>query len=268
MKSLGEWHAFGSSVLNIVHNQLVLLIMSRQAWFVEGEVVIIIIKKVTRLLLGVNWEKRCWFKLQLFIPWWLKDGNLLFCQPRSQSSSTIPDVKSSVKLNRMRRFGLGTRLFFCCFAVILGNWTKTSSIDYLSRRPSVFEKSKTVSPVVVSSDQKINDSLEWHSLAWPCSQNYVRWCRPCSWHNYWRSFRNIRALRVLYYATFSSTIYLSQNAVEARGGTTIYGLYRYVPLWRIWFWSSLLWDRIYKSESLDLEEGIIFHLNWSIGWRF
>ena len=62
-----------------------------------------------------------------------------------------------------------------------------------------------------------NDSLEWHSLAWPCSQNYVRWCRPCSWHNYWRSFRNIRALRVLYYATFSSTIYLSQNAVEARG---------------------------------------------------
>ena len=155
MKSLGEWHAFGSSVLNIVYNQLVLLIMRRQAWFVEGEVVIIIIKKVTRLLLGVNWEKRCWFKLQLFIPWWLKDGNLLFCQPRSQSSSTIPDVKSSVKLNRMRRFGLGTRLFFCCFAVILGNWTKTSSIDYLSRRPSVFEKSKTVSPVVVSSDQKM-----------------------------------------------------------------------------------------------------------------
>ena len=62
MKSLGEWHAFGSSVLNIVHNQLVLLIMSRQAWFVEGEVVIIIIKKVSRLLLGVKWEKRCWFK--------------------------------------------------------------------------------------------------------------------------------------------------------------------------------------------------------------
>ena len=61
-----------------------------------------------------------------------------------------------------------------------------------------------------------NDSLEWHSLALPCSQNYVRWCRPCSWHNYWRSFRNIRALRVLYYASFSSAIYLSQNAVEAR----------------------------------------------------
>ena len=108
-----------------------------------------------------------------------------------------------------------------------------------------------------------NDSLEWHSLAWPCSQNYVRWCRPCSWHNYWRSFRNIRALRVLYYATFSRP-----KCGGSPGGTTIYGLYRYVPLWRIWFWSSLLWDRVYKSESLGLEEGIIFHLNWSIGWRF
>ena len=139
---MSQWHPFGSSVLNIVHNQLVLLIMSRQAWFVEGEVVIIIIKKVTRLLLGVNWEKRCWFKLQLFIPWWLKDGNLPFCQPRSQSSSTILDVTSPIKLNRMRRFGLGTRLFFCCFAVILGNWTKTISIDYLSRRPSVSRKTK------------------------------------------------------------------------------------------------------------------------------
>ena len=37
-----------------------------------------------------------------------------------------------------------------------------------------------------------------------------------------------------------------------------YGLYRYVPLWRVWFSSSLLWDRVYKSESLGLEEGIIF----------
>ena len=31
------------------------------------------------------------------------------------------------------------------------------------------------------------------------------------------------------------------------------GLYRYVPLWRVWFSSSLLWDRVYKSESLGLE---------------
>ena len=35
--------------------------------------------------------------------------------------------------------------------------------------------------------------------------------------------------------------------------TAIYGLYRYVPLWRVWFSSSLLWDRVYKSESLGLE---------------
>ena len=183
--------------------------MSRQAWFVEGEVVIIIIKKVTRLLLGVNWEKRCWFKLQLFIPWWLKDGNLPFCQPRSQSSSTIPDVTSPVKLNRMRRFALGTRLFFCCFAVIqlvLIIWAADHRFREKQNRKSCCCQFRSK-----------NDSLEWHSLAWPCSQNYVRWCRPGSWHNYWRSFRNIRALRVLYYATFSSTIYLSQNAVEARG---------------------------------------------------
>ena len=33
----------------------------------------------------------------------------------------------------------------------------------------------------------------------------------------------------------------------------IYGLYRYVPLWSVWFSSSLLWDRVYKSESLRLK---------------
>ena len=42
------------------------------------------------------------------------------------------------------------------------------------------------------------------------------------------------------------------------GGTAIYGLYRYMPLWRVWFSSSLLRDRVYKSESLGLEYGIIF----------
>ena len=51
------------------------------------------------------------------------------------------------------------------------------------------------------------------------------------------------------------------------GGTAIYGLYRCVPLWRVWFSSSLLWDRVYKSESLGLEESIIFHVNWSIEYR-
>ena len=33
------------------------------------------------------------------------------------------------------------------------------------------------------------------------------------------------------------------------GGTAIYGLYRYVPL----FSDSLLYDRVYKSERLGLE---------------
>ena len=37
------------------------------------------------------------------------------------------------------------------------------------------------------------------------------------------------------------------------GGTTIYGIYSYVPLWRVLFTSSLLWDRVYKSESFGLE---------------
>ena len=38
-----------------------------------------------------------------------------------------------------------------------------------------------------------------------------------------------------------------------RGVLPMYGLYRYVPLWRVWFSSSLLWDRVYKSERLGLE---------------
>ena len=42
------------------------------------------------------------------------------------------------------------------------------------------------------------------------------------------------------------------------GGTALYGPYRYVPLWRVWFSRSLLWDRVYKSERLGLEEGIVF----------
>ena len=60
----------------------------------------------------------------------------------------------------------------------------------------------------------------------------------------------------------------SCRRLEGEEGTAIYGLYWYVPLWRVWFLSSLLWDRAYKSESLDLQEGITSHLNWSIGWRF
>ena len=47
---------------------------------------------------------------------------------------------------------------------------------------------------------------------------------------------------------------------ELGGGALPYMLYRYmhVPLWRVWFLSSLLWDRVYKSESFGLEPGIIF----------
>ena len=33
---------------------------------------------------------------------------------------------------------------------------------------------------------------------------------------------------------------------------------KYAPPWRVWFSSSLLWDGVYKSESLGLELGIIF----------
>ena len=42
-------------------------------------------------------------------------------------------------------------------------------------------------------------------------------------------------------------------APGGEGGTATYGLYRYVPLWGVWFWSSFLWDRVYKSERLGLE---------------
>ena len=44
-----------------------------------------------------------------------------------------------------------------------------------------------------------------------------------------------------------------QRGGAGGGGTAIYGLYRYVPLWRVWFSSSLLLDRVYKSERLGLE---------------
>ena len=36
------------------------------------------------------------------------------------------------------------------------------------------------------------------------------------------------------------------------GGTAIYGLFRYVPLCRVWFSSSLLQDRENKSERVGL----------------
>ena len=47
----------------------------------------------------------------------------------------------------------------------------------------------------------------------------------------------------------------SSNFITLRGGrgTAIYGLYSYVLLWRVWFSSSLLKHRVYKSEHLGLE---------------
>ena len=37
------------------------------------------------------------------------------------------------------------------------------------------------------------------------------------------------------------------------GGSAIYGIYRYVPLLKVWFSMSLLWDRVYRSERLGQE---------------
>ena len=48
-------------------------------------------------------------------------------------------------------------------------------------------------------------------------------------------------------------IALSTGQIPGGGGTAIYGLYKYVPLWRLWFSSSLLLDGVYKSERLGLE---------------
>ena len=46
---------------------------------------------------------------------------------------------------------------------------------------------------------------------------------------------------------------LASHLPGGGGGTAIYGLYKYVPLWRVWFSSSLLYDSVYKSERLGLE---------------
>ena len=48
------------------------------------------------------------------------------------------------------------------------------------------------------------------------------------------------------------------RCLGAGGSIATYGLYRYVLLWRVSISSSLLWDKVCKSESLGLEEGIIF----------
>ena len=53
-------------------------------------------------------------------------------------------------------------------------------------------------------------------------------------------------------------VYRHYGVFPGRRGTAIYGLYRYMPLWRVWFSSCLLWDRVYKSESLGLELRVSF----------
>ena len=51
-----------------------------------------------------------------------------------------------------------------------------------------------------------------------------------------------------------SAVPFAEDPGEGGGGVTaIYRLYSYVPLWTVSFSSSLLWDRVYKSESLGLE---------------
>ena len=50
---------------------------------------------------------------------------------------------------------------------------------------------------------------------------------------------------------------VAARLLRARGGTAIYGLCGYVPLWRVWYS-----NRVYKSERLGLEsKGIIFQEN-------
>ena len=54
------------------------------------------------------------------------------------------------------------------------------------------------------------------------------------------------------------TIMYTVQCPGAGGSIATYGLYRYVPLRRVSISSNLLWDKVCKSESLGLEEGIIF----------
>ena len=54
------------------------------------------------------------------------------------------------------------------------------------------------------------------------------------------------------------TIMYTVRCPGAEGSIATYGLYRYVPLRRVLISSSLLWDKVCKSESLGQKEGIIF----------
>ena len=53
--------------------------------------------------------------------------------------------------------------------------------------------------------------------------------------------------------TFIFILFLIIRRLSSGRGTAIYELYGFVPLYRVWFSSSILWDRLCKSESLGLE---------------
>ena len=54
------------------------------------------------------------------------------------------------------------------------------------------------------------------------------------------------------------TIMYTVRCPRVGGSIATSGLYRYVPLRRVSISSSLLWDKVCKSVSLGIEEGIIF----------
>ena len=65
-------------------------------------------------------------------------------------------------------------------------------------------------------------------------------------------------LMILFYEL---QLYSKNRYLTYKGGGRVLPFmlrYMYVPVWRVWFSSSLLWDRVYKSEGLGLESGIIF----------
>ena len=47
-------------------------------------------------------------------------------------------------------------------------------------------------------------------------------------------------------------LYGGRGMVGQGGGTPVYKLYRYVSLWRVGFWSSLVWDRVFSNDCLFL----------------
>ena len=129
----------------------------------------------------------------------------------------------------------------------------------------------------LSSITKTNQTIEWLEFDWVWLQN-VRLTMPGVWESNlrWR-FVAVTDCSLPFvtstvatnhqrtpsmYVSRKFTIYISRDfknvahcwyETRREGGTTIYGIYRYVPLWKVWFSISLLWDRVYKSGCLGLE---------------